>query len=148
MRFSADSPLLDPDIIALAARVFRSVPGLDYLSTSLKRTLPLGMDVEIIQASTLRTLDRLADGYHRTHVTSYAYSHPEQFRVVGLTLPPDRAHLRLTLDTEEDWQLIEAVVAQFGDTSVSLPKLAEWLAANPHIAAVNAHVEQKSLDQG
>ena len=30
--------------------------------------------------------------------------------MLGLTLRPDRSDLRLTLDTEEDWALIEAVV--------------------------------------
>ena len=32
MRFTADCPLLDPEIAALGAQVFRSVPGLDYLT--------------------------------------------------------------------------------------------------------------------
>jgi spore coat polysaccharide biosynthesis protein SpsF len=147
MRFTADCPLLDPEIAALGARVFRSVPGLDYLTTSLARTLPRGMDVEIIRASTLRALDALATDYHRTHVTSYVYTYPDRFRVIGLTLPPNRTHLRLTLDTLEDWQLIQAVVAHFGDTTVSLAKLVDWLDAHPEIRALNAQVEQKTLDQ-
>jgi spore coat polysaccharide biosynthesis protein SpsF len=148
MRFTADCPLLDPEIIATAARVFHAVPGTDYLSTSIARTLPRGLDVEIIRADTLHALDGLATAYHRTHVTSYAYSHPDRFKIIGLTLPPDRSALRLTLDTPEDLRLMEAVVGQFGDGTISLAKLAEWLEATPEVAAVNAHVEQKSLDQG
>ncbi|HYN92619.1 MAG TPA: glycosyltransferase family protein [Pilimelia sp.] len=147
MRFTADCPLLDPEIAAMGARVFRAVPGLDYLSTSISRTLPRGMDVEIIRASTLRALDGLATGYHRTHVTSYVYTNADRFRVIGLTLPPNRAHLRLTLDTAEDWELIQAVVAHFGDSTVSLTKLVEWLDAHPEIRAINAEVQQKALEQ-
>jgi spore coat polysaccharide biosynthesis protein SpsF len=147
MRFTADCPLLDPEIIALGARVFQSVPGLDYLNTSMSRMLPRGLDVEIIRADTLRELDALATDYHRTHVTSYVYTHPERFRVIGLTLPPHRGHLRLTLDTAEDWALIEAVVAHFGDTTVSLPKLVEWLDAHPEIRELNSAIEQKPLEQ-
>jgi spore coat polysaccharide biosynthesis protein SpsF len=67
---------------------------------------------------------------------------------MGLTLPPDRAHLRLTVDTEDDWRLVEEAIAHFGDTSVSLQKIVEWLAANPEIAQLNAHIEQKALNQG
>lgn len=148
MRFTADCPLLDPELVALAGRVFRAVPGLDYLSTSIARMLPRGLDVEVIRADTLRTLDTLAADHHRVHVTSYAYSHPDVFRVLGLTLPPDRSGLRLTLDTPEDWRLVEAVVAHFGDTTVPLPKLVEWLAAHPEVVAYNAHVAQKALAQG
>jgi spore coat polysaccharide biosynthesis protein SpsF len=147
MRFTADCPLLDPEIAALGVRVFRSVPGLDYLSTSISRTLPRGMDVEIIRSSTLRALDTLATDYHRTHVTSYVYTHPDRFRIVGLTLPPDRASLRLTLDTPEDWQLMEAVVGHFGDTSVSLAKLVEFLDAHSEVRDLNAGIVQKALDQ-
>jgi spore coat polysaccharide biosynthesis protein SpsF len=147
MRFTADCPLLDPDLIALAARIFHSVPGLDYLTTSIARMLPRGLDVEIIDAGTLRALDGVATGYHRTHVTSYVYTHAELFRVIGLTLPPDRSHLRLTLDTPDDWRLVDAVVAHIGDASASLPKLAEWLDANPEIRALNAAVRQKPLNE-
>lgn len=148
MRFTADCPLLDPDIIATAAQVFRAVPGTDYLNTSLNRTLPRGLDVEIIRADTLRALDGMAETFHRTHVTSYVYSHPEKFKVLGLALPPNRAHLRLTLDTPADLALMEAIAAHFGDGTIALPKLAEWLDAHPEIAAINQHIEQKALSQG
>lgn len=148
MRFTADCPLLDPEIIATGARIFHAAPGTDYLSTSIARRLPRGLDVEIIRADTLRALDSLATGYHRTHVTSYVYSHADRFRIIGLTLPPDRSSLRLTLDTPEDLRLMEEIVAHFGDTSVSLQKIAEWLAAHPEITAINSHVEQKALNQG
>ena len=93
-------------------------------------------------------LDQVATGYHRTHVTSYVYSYPDRFRMIGLTLPPDRSHLRLTLDTPEDWALMEAVVAYIGDSSVSLPKLVEWLDTRPEVSALNAAVRQKPLDAG
>ena len=148
MRLTADSPLLDPEVVALAARVFRSVPGLDYLSTSIARYLPLGLDVEIVSADVLRTVGRLATRYHRTHVTSYIYTHAESFRIIGLTLPPDTSQMRLTLDTEADWNLVTAVVEQFGDGTVSLRKLTDWLAANPGVRALNASIEQKAIDQG
>jgi len=148
MRFTADCPLLDPEIIATAVQVFHAVPGTDYLNTSFNRTLPRGLDVEIIRADTLRALDTMAETFHRTHVTSYVYSHPEKFKVLGLALPPNRAHLRLTLDTPPDLELMEAIVAHFGDGTIGLAKLVEWLDAHPEIAALNQHIEQKALNQG
>ncbi|MFF5173193.1 cytidylyltransferase domain-containing protein [Micromonospora sp. NPDC000089] len=147
MRFTADCPLLDPEIITLVARIYRAVPGLDYASTSIARTLPRGMDVEIIKADALRTLDRIATDHHRVHVTSYAYAHPELFRVLGVTLTPDRSALRLTLDTEEDWALVRTVVDHFGDVSVPLAKLADWLDGQPTVRAINAAVRQKRLEE-
>ncbi|MFY1575399.1 glycosyltransferase family protein [Verrucosispora sp. WMMD703] len=147
MRFTADCPLLDPEIVSLVASVYRAVPGLDYASTSIARTLPRGLDVEIIRADALRTVDRLATDHHRVHVTSYAYAHPELFRVLGVTLTPDRSQLRLTLDTARDWDLVRAVVEHFGDVSVPLAKLADWLDGQPALRALNADVRQKRLEE-
>ena len=147
LRFTADCPLLDPAIVARAAAVFHAVPGLDYLTTSLARTLPRGLDAEVARADALYALDERATGYHRTHVTSYLYTHPDEFDVLGLTLQPDLSHLRLTLDTPDDWRLIEGVVAALGDDPVPLGKVAAWLADRPELVAANAHVRQKELAQ-
>lgn len=145
LRFTADCPLLDPQLVALAARVFAAAPDVDYLSTSIARTLPRGLDVEVIRTDVLRHIDKLATGHHRTHVTSYVYSHPHNFSVLGLTLQPDLSQLRLTLDTEDDWRLIEAIVTHFGDRPVPLRTLAGWLAERPDLMVLNAHVQQKAL---
>ncbi|WP_199514983.1 cytidylyltransferase domain-containing protein [Nucisporomicrobium flavum] len=147
LRFTADCPLLDPELIMLAANVFAATPDLDYLSTSIARTLPRGLDVEIVRTEVLRQIDKLATDHHRTHVTSYVYSHPYDYTVLGLTLQPDLSHLRLTLDTEDDWRLIEAVVAHFGDRPVPVRTLADWLTDRPELAGINSHVRQKELAQ-
>ena len=146
MRFTADSPLLDPRVVARAYRVFEAA-GVDYLNTSITRTLPLGLDVEVVRATVLKEVDKLANDHHRTHVTSYIYSHPKEFDVMGMTVLPDVSYLRLTLDTEEDWRLIERIVEHFGDTPVAVRSLTEWLVDRPELAGLNAHIAQKELEQ-
>jgi spore coat polysaccharide biosynthesis protein SpsF len=146
MRFTADSPLLDPALVGQAARVFAAA-GVDYLTTSITRTLPLGLDVEVVRTRVLRRIDALATGHHRTHVTSYIYTHPSDFEVAGLTIQPDRSHLRLTLDTEDDWKLIESIVDHFGDEPIGVRALTDWLGARPELADLNGHVRQRALDQ-
>ncbi|WP_196449934.1 cytidylyltransferase domain-containing protein [Planomonospora sp. ID82291] len=147
MRFTADCPLLDPAVIREAALVYRAVPGLDYLSTALPRTLPRGTDVEIVGRAALERADREADAYHRTHVTSYVHTRPDDFRIMGLTYPPEAADLRVTLDTEEDWNVIGRVVREFGDRPVPVGALVRWLRDRPEVRALNAHVEQKALQE-
>src|SRR5947208_896587 len=83
-------------------------------------------------------LDELATEHHRVHVTSYIYTHPDDFDVIGLTPQPDLSHLRLTLDTEDDWKVIEAIVDHFGDERVELRTLAAWLADRPDLLELNA----------
>ncbi|WP_229831029.1 cytidylyltransferase domain-containing protein [Actinoplanes ianthinogenes] len=146
LRFTADCPLLDPSLVRRAFSVFEA-SGVDYLTTSITRTLPRGLDVEVVKAGVLREIDDRATAHHRTHVTSYIYSHPDEFDVIGLTVLPDRSHLRLTLDTEDDWKLIEAIVDRFGDQPVGLGTVADWLAERPELVELNAHVHQKELAQ-
>lgn len=145
MRFTADCPLLDPAIIREAAQVYRALPGLDYLSTGLAGTLPRGLDVEIVGLPALRRADQEADAYHRTHVTSYVYSHPGDARLLGLAYPPGAADLRVTLDTEDDWRLISCVVGALGDGCVPMRALVDWLRARPEVCRLNAHIAQKEL---
>ncbi|GIE98365.1 cytidylyltransferase domain-containing protein [Paractinoplanes rishiriensis] len=144
LRFTADCPLLDPGLVNLAHRVFTAA-GVDYLTTSITRTLPRGLDVEVVRTPVLRAIDTLATEHHRTHVTSYIYTHAEDFDVIGLTMQPDLSHLRLTLDTEDDWKLIEAIVEHFGDEPVSIRAVAAWLAERPELTELNASVLQKAL---
>jgi spore coat polysaccharide biosynthesis protein SpsF len=146
LRFTADSPLLDPALVARAHRVFVAA-GVDYMTTSITRTLPLGLDVEMVRTPVLKSIDPVATEHHRVHVTSYIYTHADEFDVIGLTMQPDMSHLRLTLDTEDDWKLIEAIVAHFGDEPIAVRGLVDWLATRPDLTELNAHVLQKMLVQ-
>ncbi|MET7463590.1 glycosyltransferase family protein [Nonomuraea sp. NPDC005501] len=147
MRFTADCPLLDPAIVREAALVYRAVPGLDYLSTSLTRTLPRGLDVEIASREALARAGREATAHHRVHVTSYLYTHPGASRLLGLAYAPAAADLRVTLDTEDDWRLISRVVAALGDRCLPYATLVGWLRARPEVLRLNAHVQQKALQE-
>jgi spore coat polysaccharide biosynthesis protein SpsF len=147
-RFTADCPLLDPAIIAAVAGAWTAVPWLDYVSTALPRSVPRGMDVEIVRADVLREVATVATGYHRTHVTSAVYTAPDRYRLLGLTFQPDTSDLRLTLDTADDLALLTAVVAAFDGQRPSLAEAAAYLRANPGVAALNRHVPQKRLEAG
>lgn len=147
VRITADCPLLDPAIVRLAVSAFRAA-DVDYLSTALHRTLPRGLDVEVVTSEALRRADAAATAHDRVHVTSHIYSHQETFRLVGLSFHPPAADLRVTLDTQEDLALIERVIAMTGDRLLPWEELVAWLRANPDVVALNAHVEQKALVEG
>lgn len=147
-RFTADCPLLDPAIIDAAVSTWRALPWLDYLSTSMPRSVPRGMDVEVVRADTLRAVGESAVGHHRVHVTSGVYTNPTAHRMLGMTFLPGAADLRVTLDTPDDWRLIQAIVEAFGDRPADMHALVEWLRAHPEMVAINQHIEQKPLEAG
>ena len=147
MRFTADCPLLDPALVRRVGAVYRAVPDLDFISTILQPTLPRGLDVEVISAAALRRVDAAAAGHHRAHVTSYVYTHPQEFTIMGLDFLPAAQRLRVTLDTAEDWALLQAVVRAFGSDPVPYRTLIDWLADHPEVRALNAGVQHKELTE-
>ena len=147
VRLTGDCPLLDPVIIRTAAAAF-SVAGVDYLSTNSPRTLPRGLDVEVVSVEALKEASSTAKGFDRAHVTSAIYRMPGKYRLAGLTFSPDASNLRVTLDTSEDARLLAALVRLLPDRPPSWHEVVEVLRAHPGLISLNAHVQQKPLEEG
>ena len=62
VRVTADCPFVDPDLVDAVVGAWRAVEGLDYVSTVLVRTLPHGLDVELVTAEALRRVGDVASG--------------------------------------------------------------------------------------
>jgi spore coat polysaccharide biosynthesis protein SpsF len=148
VRLTADCPLLDPSLIALIVDAF-DPSQLDYLSTNLPRSLAHGWDVEVASVDALRRAGDAADDYHRVHVTSYLYSHPDEFRIAGIAFTPPCDDLRVTLDEPADAELIDAIVAELGrERARQWREVVALLRARPDLVALNAAVRQKSVEEG
>jgi len=148
VRITADCPLIDPSLVDLVVATWRRDPSWDYVSTTLQRSLPRGLDVELVTATTLRGLGESAVGVHRQHVTSLLYSEPAGRRLLGLCVAPPADDLRVTLDTSEDLALLLAVTDALGDRIVGWAELVGFLRSRPDVVRLNAAVEQKSLEAG
>ena len=147
VRLTADCPLLDPAVIAMAVRSFTG-SGLDYLSTSYVRSLPRGLDVEVVTAGGLRAIDLVAEGFERVHVMPHFYLHPDRHQCAAVVFVPDASDLRVTLDTPDDAELIDGLVELLGDSPPSWRRLVQVLREHPELVALNADVQQKELDEG
>ena len=148
VRVTADCPFVDPDLVDALVGAWRGVPGLDYVSTVLVRTLPHGLDVELVTAEALRRVGEVATGHHRAHVTSGVYTDPDEFSVMGLCFAPDASDIRVTLDTADDLRKLRAVVAERGTSQDSRAELVTLLRSRPDLVAINAAVRQKTLAEG
>ena len=148
VRITADCPFTDPALIDAVIAAWRSDPAYDYVSTVVARTLPHGLDVELVRADALRRVDRTATAHHRVHVTSGVYSAPESYDLLGLVFAPDSTDLRVTLDTPEDLAALRAVVDVLGTGVASRRQLVSLLRQRPDLVAINAAVNQKPLEAG
>ncbi|GLC87800.1 glycosyltransferase family protein [Lysinibacillus piscis] len=145
MRVTSDCPFVDyemaSEMVALMAKERKDV-------MLLEGELPRGLAVEIISYDTLLRIDEMGkEPRHREHVTYYAYEFKEQFEAVTYKVPVNRQapELRITLDTEEDYELIKAIAEHFQNPLVSSEEVIRFLKANPEIAQINAHIEQKPV---
>ncbi|QUC01424.1 glycosyltransferase family protein [Cellulosimicrobium cellulans] len=148
VRLTADCPLVDPVLVSQVVALWRADPGLEYVATTLQRTLPRGLDVELASRDALRAADAEARDHHRVHVTSYLYAADRAFRRLGIVVAPPANDLRVTLDTAEDAAVIETVVDRLGDAPPRWQDVVDLLRASPDVVATNAAVQQKALTEG
>jgi spore coat polysaccharide biosynthesis protein SpsF len=148
VRLTADCPLLDPSLITQIVAIWRGTSNLDYVSTTLARSLPRGLDVEVASVVALQQCDKRVEAHHRTHVTSALYEEGANFQLASLAFSPNYAGYRVTLDTPEDLQLLRSLAPLLVETPTSWREIVRILDQRPDIAKINSHVEQKTLIEG
>lgn len=151
VRITADCPLIDPRVTDSAVKAHLN-SGADYTSLNNKSGFPRGLDTEVFSFEALEKAHREArQDYEREHVTPYIYKHPDTFKIqsVRATGKLKRPDLRLTVDTEEDFRLIEEVYRHLyrNDRIFHTEEVIELLDRHPELSAINAHVKQKILGQ-
>jgi len=111
VRISADSPLIDPRLIARVAE--RREPSIDLVTNVQPRTFPAGQSVEVVSAQRFASMDAAGlTAEEREHVTLVFYRHADRYRVRNVaSRDPQLAQQHLTVDTREDLAAVEALLA-------------------------------------
>lgn len=155
VRITSDCPLFDAQVLTELIGTFlkknSSLDRVDYLSNTLERSYPRGLDCEIFYFSALEKAFHEAEKeYEREHVTPYIYQHPELFHIEQLANGrSEYVDYRWTLDTAEDFRFIETIYLalwqkQFGFESLDIYRLIE---KNPYLLEINSHIHQKQLGE-
>ena len=145
VRVTADCPLIDPEVVDRVVMALGT--GADYASNTHTRSYPRGLDVEALHADVLARIQRLARSAHaREHVTALVMERPSWFAVRQVRADTDDSDLRWTVDTDADLELVRALYARCGLAAGPRPylELVDAVRADPELAAINAHIAQKS----
>ena len=149
VRITSDCPLMDPAIVDCALDLFqKSYTPLHYLSNTLQRTFPRGMDVEVISFEALEIAAKestvLSD---REHVTPFITRQSQRFHLSNFTHTPEAEQYRLTVDTPEDFLLIKKIFEYLYPKNkvFSLTDILKTFEQHPEWAQINAHVKQKEI---
>ena len=148
IRITSDCPFVDADIIDSMVATFLKDPSVDYLSNTIKRTFPRGLDVEIMNFSSLKKAFNFAkENCQREHVTPYIYQNEEKFKIKQFIGNGDDSKYRLTLDTQEDFELIREIYDGIYPVNnyFTLNDVLRFLKQHDHLTMLNSHIVQKGL---
>lgn len=147
VRLTGDCPLHDPGIIDQVIQAYLDSPAsCDYVSNTLQRTFPRGLDTEVFSIDAL--IKAHAEAFEesdREHVTPYIYRHPDSFEILQLTNRQDWSRYRLTVDTPEDFQLIRLILEALYPSNplFGMEDILQLLDQNKDWSRLNSHIEQK-----
>lgn len=146
IRVTSDCPFVDYEMASEIVKKMKSEPT-DYIK--VVGELPRGLVVEMFAYKALKFIHENGhEPRHREHVTYYGYEYPEKFNVVTYESSKSlqHPHLRVTLDTEADYKLCQAIANNFnGDKLVTSQDVVNFLLNNPEVAKINAHIKQKPV---
>ena len=141
VRLTSDCPFIDPveidHVIQLAIDA-----DLDYVSNTLQPTYPDGIDTEVFKFSALeRAVKEARLTSELEHVTPYIWKNSSfkgggLFRSDCVMNKTDYSSIRLTVDTIEDFRVIEKLVELLGTDK-------PWM---DYAIALNQHPEIKKLN--
>ena len=127
VRLTADCPMIDPELIDETVSSYLR-GGYDYVSNTIDRTYPDGMDVEVMSINALKEANKKANHpFLREHVTPYISGQKPnfgagEFKIKQVKFDVDFSHVRWTLDTADDLVTIRSLIAV-------LPENYSWLQA-------------------
>ncbi len=145
VRVTADNPLLDPQIVDLIIEKHLN-SGADYTSNNLKRTFPIGLDIEVFNFKILETAFKEAkESYQREHVTSYIREHPEEFYLINVENNEDLSYMRWTVDEIKDLEFVRQIYkGLYREKKIFLMKdILAFLKQHPKLMEINKNVKQK-----
>jgi spore coat polysaccharide biosynthesis protein SpsF len=144
VRITSDCPLIEPEIINKVVNEFLSgYPEMEYVSNNIKRTFPLGLDVEVMSFKTLeKTWREDHNPAWREHVTVYIIRHPEKFKTRNITNDRDYSYMRWTVDTIEDLTFVRKIYQHFQNDTFTWREVLYLLEMHPDWLEINRHVQQ------
>ncbi len=140
VRITGDNPLTDIDLIdKLIDAHFKFNSDYTYCLDT-----PLGVSAEIINSNILKEISLKADlDYEKEHVTPYIRSHSEKYKILKFNSNLKHQYIRLTVDTNEDLDLIKVIYQNLGDLeNLNINDIINFIKQNPEISQINSKIKQ------
>jgi spore coat polysaccharide biosynthesis protein SpsF len=152
VRITSDCPLIDPYIVDKVIKKYET-GKFDFVTNTLVRTFPIGMDVEIFSFDTLRKVSNNATLLsEREHVTPFIRNKKMYFTIGNIKSIKDHSKIRITLDRKEDFVLIKKIINKFEKKPILIQDIINLFEQQPELIKINENIKhtegmQKSLKQ-
>lgn len=147
VRLTSDCPIIDPEIVDRVIRYyFDHTLEFDYVSNTLSRTYPQGMDTEVFPFSVLEeAFQEATESYDREHVTPFIYRHDHRYRLCNVAYPENHSHHRWTVDTLDDYLLIRKIIEKLYPTNprYGMREVLDLFEQNQDLSRIHAHREER-----
>jgi spore coat polysaccharide biosynthesis protein SpsF (cytidylyltransferase family) len=161
VKLAGDNPLYHYELIDSMIELFQN-SNYDFLGTTfmgyskawnVPRTFPLGLGVAIFPLWVLQDADRSTQNPDdRESIVKYIIDRPGKFRLgafqaEGRFSRLNRPELRLTVDTQKDFELMEYIFSSLPNKNelFSIEEVIEFLDEHPQIRDSNKDINQKGL---
>ena len=145
VRMTSDCPLETAEEIDSNIQFFLEHNYRYVSDTPGHRTYPMGISAEVFSAELLQeAAENATEHYEHEHVTPYMYW--KQDSVGAIPYKEERGSVRITLDTQEDYEVISAIynaLYEPGNT-FTLDDILTFLDSHPEILETNKMITQKS----
>lgn len=112
IRINGDSPLIDPELIDLAVKIFKE-KKYDLVTNAFPRTYPKGQSVEIISTKPFIEFEEFKmTKEQEEHVTKYFYENANSYRIKNFKSKINYGNLNLCIDTPNDFKRIEKILLE------------------------------------
>ncbi len=147
VRITSDCPLIDPQVTDRVVQFYlEHRPTYDYVSNSLERTYPRGMDTEVFSVKALKeAFAEATEQSDREHVTPFIHRQTDRYRLANIAHTENQSHHRWTVDTPEDFELVKNITSALypANPLFSLQDCLNLLQKHPEWKEINDHVQQK-----
>jgi spore coat polysaccharide biosynthesis protein SpsF len=149
VQLTGDCPLLDWQVIDQLIRLYQA-NTFDYVSNTVVRSFPRGLDCQVVSLATLQESLRLAkDAAQHEHVCLSIYENPQRFRLFNLIAPPELCFpsQRWTLDTDSDYRFITTIYEALYERNPAFGsrEIVDFLEDHPEVEALNREINQKAV---
>lgn len=110
MRISADSPLLDNDVINKALQTNKKFPFYDLITNVYPRTFPKGQSVEIIRTSILKKNIKFMNKSDKEHVTKFFYTDKIKIKIKNFKRFKNFKFKNYCIDNKTDIRKIKKIM--------------------------------------